>query len=84
VIRPASTSRTRAPTRARLGGSCTLLNQPLILLFVQTDGSGKHSLPVAVPTSATLTGVKAYVQYGIADPAAAGGIATTQGGTIRF
>ncbi|MHC4813707.1 MAG: hypothetical protein ACYTFN_11475 [Planctomycetota bacterium] len=56
----------------------------MILLFVQTDGSGKHSLPVAVPTSATLTGVKAYVQYGIADPAAAGGIATTQGGTIRF
>ncbi|MHC4899727.1 MAG: hypothetical protein ACYTGW_21755 [Planctomycetota bacterium] len=71
-------------TAISLGGSCTLLNQPLILLFVQTDGSGKHSLPVAVPTSATLTGVKAYVQYGIADPAAAGGIATTQGGTIRF
>jgi len=67
-----------------LGGSCILLNQPLVLLFVQTDGLGKYSLPVFVPTTAVLLGVEAVVQYGIADPAAAGGIATTQGVAIRL
>lgn len=67
-----------------LGGSCVLLNQPLLLLFVQTDPSGKYSLPVSIPTSAVLTGIETYVQFGVADPAAAGGIATSDGVGIRL
>ena len=67
-----------------LGGGCVLLNQPLLLLFLTTNGGGSVSVPATIPASVVLTGVEIYVQYGIADSAAAAGIATSQGVAVRL
>ena len=67
-----------------LGGSCTLLNQPLILLFRMSSATGTASLPVTIPMSVKIRGVTVYAQYGAADPSSAGGIAVTDGAGIRM
>jgi len=67
-----------------LGGSCTLLNQPLILLFMTSSATGTASLPAAIPPTAKILGITVYFQYGVADPAAAGGIAVTAGAGVRL
>ncbi len=67
-----------------LGGSCLLLNQPLILLFLTSSATGTASLPVSIAPTATVTGSTVYLQYGVADPAAAGGIAVTAGAGVRL
>jgi hypothetical protein len=67
-----------------LGGSCTLLNQPLILLFMQSSATGTVSLPATISSSTVILGATVYVQYGVADPAAPGGIAVTEGAGVRI
>ncbi|MHC4512221.1 MAG: hypothetical protein ACYS5W_00830, partial [Planctomycetota bacterium] len=67
-----------------LGGSCTLLNQPLILLFMQSSATGTVSLPATISSSTQILGATVYVQYGVADPAAPGGIAVTEGAGVRI
>jgi len=67
-----------------LGGNCLLLNQPLILLFMTSSATGTVSVPVAIPSTTPILGATVYLQYGVADPSAAGGIAVTEGATIRM
>ena len=67
-----------------LGGSCTLLNQPLILLFMASSATGTVSLPATIAPAAKILGITVYFQYGVADPAAANGIAVTAGAGVRL
>lgn len=67
-----------------LGGNCVLLNQPLILLFMTSTAGGTATVPVGIPTTTQIVGSTVHLQYGVADPGAAGGIAVTQGATARM
>jgi hypothetical protein len=71
-------------TSIPLGGSCLLLNQPLVLLFMTSTATGTVSVPVMIPNATPIKGTTFYLQYGVADPGAAGGIAVTEGASVRM
>ena len=68
-----------------LGGSCNLLNAPLIVVVgMKSSLAGTASLPVSISPQVKILGAIVYMQYGVADPSAAGGIAVTRGAAVRI
>ena len=49
-----------------------------------SSATGTISVPVAIAPTTQILGIKVYFQYGVADPAAAGGIAVTAGAGVRL
>ncbi len=67
-----------------LGGNCNLLHTPLLIFFLQTNATGGATLQSTLPANLPINGQSAYMQFGVADPGAASGIALTPGGEIRI
>ena len=51
---------------------------------MQSSATGTVSLPATLSPSVKILGATVYVQYGVADPAATGGIAVTEGAGVRI
>ena len=72
-----------------LGGSCSLLLQPAILLQTNVQGTGpgngsaRFKLPL--PSNPVYKGATLHFQWGIVDPAAAGiGVALSNAATLTL
>ena len=71
------------------GGGCSLLVEPLVVVFVGVSGSGPGngtaSVRMPIPKKPKLKGVAIHLQWGVADPAAKGiGIAFSDAATVSL
>jgi hypothetical protein len=72
------------------GGSCRLLASPDVVFALPVGGAsgagnGSASVSINIPNDPKLKGARAYFQWGVVDPTAAGiGIATSSGATLTL
>lgn len=78
------------PLPLNVGGSCNLLVSADIVLLVGVHGTsgpgnGTASVKMPIPSDPKLRGAKAYFQWGVVDPAAAGiGVAFSNAATLTL
>lgn len=76
------------PLPVPFGGTCKILVSPDLLNPVSVAGTGAGNgtatVPIPIPNNPSLRGKHFFVQWAVVDPAAARGLAFTDGGDLTF